>query len=196
VEGTIQDDQAKEWPFHIRRYLLPTGWEIDLRISPLGISIDTTNLTQGIVKITFEVQNRGNMEVNDTVVEVFSVHSAYKASGFPTYGSPYLWELFNTTVSLPVNGSQVIAFDVSVKDLYRRGVMVVVDPDNAMPETPVENNMATSSLPDDVTRYNQGPPSSDDPEGASLNLGFVAIMVAAIIFVVLVIVALLVLKND
>lgn len=196
VEGTIQDEQAKEWPFHIRRYLLPTGWEIDLRISPLGISIDTTNLTQGIVKITFEVENRGNMEVNDTQVEVFSVHSAYKPRGFPTYGSPYLWELFNTTVSLPVNGSQVIAFDVSVEDLYRRGVMVVVDPDNAMPETPVENNIATSSLPQDVTDYNQEPPGSDAADEGALNLGFVAIMVAAIIFVVLVIVALLVLKND
>ncbi|NIP34225.1 MAG: ArsR family transcriptional regulator, partial [Thermoplasmata archaeon] len=83
IEGTLQDNKAIEWPFNLRRYLLPSGWEIDLRISPMGIDIDTTNLSLGWVSITFEVENIGNMDVNDTVVEVFSVHSAYKPSGYP-----------------------------------------------------------------------------------------------------------------
>ncbi len=196
VRGTIVDDQAKEWPFSLRRYLLPSGWEIDLRISSMGINIDTTNLSQGLVFISFEVENLGNMEVNDTLVEVFSVHSAFTGGGFPSYGSPYLWELFNTTVSLAVNGSHVISFNVSARDLYRRGVMVVVDPDNAMPETPIENNMATSSLPPDLAEYNQPSPARPEGDEGALNLGFVAIMVAVIILVVLVVVALLVLKND
>ncbi len=197
IEGTLQDNKAIEWPFNLRRYLLPSGWEIDLRISPLGIDIDTTNLSSGRVSITFEVENIGNMDVNDTLVEVFSVHSAYKPSGYPSYGSPYLWELFNTTVSLPTNGSRVITFDVSAKDLFRRGVMVVIDPDNAMPETPMENNMATSDVPLDVVQYNEGE-QSDGPgetEDSALNLGFVAIMVAAIIFVVLIVVAVLVMRE-
>jgi DNA-binding transcriptional ArsR family regulator len=195
VEGTLLDDKAVEWPFTLRRYLLPTGWEIDLRISPVGISIDTSNLSQGLVGITFEVENRGNMEVNDTLVEVFSIHPSYKALGFPTYGSPYLWEVFNTTVSLPVNSSRTVTFSVPVEELWRKGVMVVIDPDNAMPEMPVENNMATEELPDDIAEYNRAA-ETDASEGADLNLGFVAIMVAAIIIVVLVVVALLVLRND
>ncbi len=197
IEGTLQDNKAIEWPFNLRRYLLPSGWEIDLRISPMGIDIDTTNLSLGWVSITFEVENIGNMDVNDTVVEVFSVHSAYKPSGYPSYGSPYLWELFNTTVNLPTNGSRVITFDVSAKNLFRRGVMVVIDPDNAMPETPMENNMATSDVPLDVRQYNEGEPSDspDEPESSALNLGFVAIMVAAIIFVVLIVVAVLVMRE-
>jgi DNA-binding transcriptional ArsR family regulator len=195
IEGTLLDEKAVEWPFTLRRYLLPTGWEIDLRISPLGISIDTSNLTEGVVGITFEVENRGNMEVNDTLVEVFSILPSYKALSFPTYGSPYLWEVFNTTVCLPVNGSKTVTFNVPAKELWRKGVMVVIDPDNAMPEMPVENNMAMEELPRDVTEYNTEE-ASDSTEGGDLNLGFVAIMVAVIIIAVLVVVALLVLRND
>jgi len=195
VEGVLQDDRAVERPFNLRRYLLPLGWEIDLRISSMGINIDISNLTDGLVTISFEVENVGNMEANDTLVEVFSVHSDFKASGYPAYGSPYLWEIFNTTVSVPTNGSEVITFDIPVRQLYRRGVMVVVDPDNAMPEVPADNNMAIQSVPDEVIEANAEKEATDGPESA-LNLGFVAIMVAAIIIVVLVIVALLVLRGD
>ncbi|NIP34330.1 MAG: hypothetical protein GWN18_05255, partial [Thermoplasmata archaeon] len=72
-----------------------------------------------------------------------------------------------------------------------------IDPDNAMPETPMENNMATSDVPLDVRQYNEGEPSDspDEPESSALNLGFVAIMVAAIIFVVLIVVAVLVMRE-
>ncbi len=195
VEGVLQDDQAVERPFNLRRYLIPQGWEIDLRISSMGINIDISNLTDGIVTISFEVENAGNMEANDTLVEVFSVHSAFKASGYPAYGSPYLWEIFNTTVSVPTNGSTVITFDIPVRQLYRRGVMVVVDPDNAMPEVPADNNMATQSVPVEVVEANAEKEGDGDSE-SGLNLGFVAIMVAAIIIAVLVIVALLVLRGD
>jgi len=195
VEGTLLDDRAVERPFSLHRYLLPLGWEIDLRISSLGITIDTANLTSGRVSIAFAVENAGNMDINDTLVEVFSVHSSFKASGFPAYGSPYLWEIFNTTVSVPTNGSTIITFDVPVKDLFRKGVVVVVDPDNAMPEMPTENNMATEELPEDVADFNKDT-IDNDSTAEPLNLGFVAIMVAAIIIVVLVIVALLVLRND
>jgi hypothetical protein len=195
VEGTLLDDRAVERPFSLHRYLVPQGWSIDLRISPLGITIDTSNLTDGMVSIEFQVENRGTLNVSNTLVEVFSVHPAFKASGFPSYGSPYLWEIFNTTVSVPTNGSKVITCQVPVKDLFRRGVMVVVDPDNAMPGTLAENSMATEELPEDVTEFNK-PGEADTEGGSGLNLGFVAIMVAAIIIVVLVIVALLVLKNE
>ena len=197
VEGTLLDDRAVERPFNLHRYLLPTGWEIDLRILPLSLTIDTSNLSVGNVTISFEVENVGNMEVNDTVVEVFSVHPRFKGIGFPSYGSPYLWELFNTTVSVPTNGTKVITFDISALDLYRKGVMVVVDPDYAMGEQPTENNVATEDIPLDLLEYNMDPPSKvSADESLGMNLGFVAIMVAAIIIVVLVIVALLVLRND
>ena len=197
VEGTLQDDRAVERPFNLRRYLLPSGWEIDLRILPQSLTIDTSNLTIGDVAISFEVQNVGNMEVNDTVVEVFSVHPKFKGIGFPSYGSPYLWELFNTTVNVPTNGTKVITFDISASELFRKGVMVVVDPDYAMGEQPTENNVATEDIPQDLLEYNRDPPpESSDSESLGMNLGFVAIMVATIIIVVLVIVALLVLRND
>lgn len=195
VEGVLVDDRAVERPFSLRRYLAPEGIEIDLRISPAGIDINTSLLLEeGKVTISFEVENEGTVDVNDTCVEVFSVHPRFKASGFPTYGSPYLWEIFNQTVTVPVNGTQLISFDVPVTQLFRRGIMVVVDPDNEMPESPLENNMVTSELPREVTDYN-AETASDSVEGGT-NLGIVAIMVAFIILVVLVLVAVLVLKND
>ncbi|MCJ2540445.1 MAG: winged helix-turn-helix domain-containing protein, partial [Candidatus Thermoplasmatota archaeon] len=120
VEGTLLDDRQVERPFNLHRYLLPSGWEIDLRILPLSLTIDTSNLSLGNVTISFEVENVGNMEVNDTVVEVFSVHPAFTPLGFPSYGSPFLWEIFNTTVSVPTNGTKVISFNISASDLYRR----------------------------------------------------------------------------
>ena len=197
VEGTLLDDRQVERPFNLHRYLLPSGWEIDLRILPLSLSIDTSNLTDGRVAISFEVENVGNMEGNDTVVEVFSVHPTFTALGFPSYGSPFLREIFNTTVRVPTNGTKVISFNISASELYRRGVMLVVDPDYAMGEQPTENNVATEDIPLELVEYNRAkdtPPSEDAALG--INLGFVAIMVAAIIIVVLVIVALLVLRND
>ncbi len=197
VEGTLLDDRQVERPFNLHRYLLPSGWEIDLRILPLSLTIDTSNLSLGNVTISFEVENVGNMEVNDTVVEVFSVHPTFTALGFPSYGSPFLREIFNTTVRVPTNGTKVISFNISASELYRRGVMVVVDPDNAMGEQPTKNKVATEDIPIDLLEYNMPPPKEDSAdESLGMNLGFVAIMVAAIIIVVLLIVALLVLRND
>jgi hypothetical protein len=195
VEGTLLDDKAIEHPFHLYRYLVPTGWEIDLRISPLGIEINTSKLSDGLVSIAFSVENAGNLDANDTKVEVFSVHPRFMGVGFPSYGSPYLLELFNTTLNVATNGSELIIFDIPVSQLYRRGVVVVVDPDNAMPEMPTENNMATEVIPTEILDYNTDSTSTDEAP-ASTNLGFVAVMVAAFIFVVLVVVALLVLRND
>jgi DNA-binding transcriptional ArsR family regulator len=176
VEGTLLDDRAVERPFNLYRYLVPTEWEIDLRISDLGIDINTSRLDEGLVSISFEVENAGDIEVNDTCVEVFSVHPRFRGIGFPTYGSPYLWELFNTTVSLDINASEIITFDIPVSQLYRTGVMVVVDPDNSMPEMPVENNMATEEIPQDVLDINSREASDGAAdESVGMNLGFVAI---------------------
>ena len=55
--------------------------------------------------------------------------------------------------------------------------------------------MATQSVPDEIIAANTVQEADSDGE-STLNLGFVAIMVAAIIIVVLVMVALLVLRGD
>jgi DNA-binding transcriptional ArsR family regulator len=194
VEGTLLDDRSVERPFNLRRFLVPQGFEVDLRISPLGISIDISNLTDGIVTISFEVENVGTADVNSTLVEVFSVLPTFRASGFPSYGSPYLREIFNDTLDVSANSSKKVMFEVDVTQLFRTGIVVVVDPDNEMAEQPTGNNMDTKELPDIVRDNNAPKEGTDGDESASMNLGFVAILVTVIILIVLIIVALLVLK--
>ncbi len=196
VEGILLDDRAIERPFNLRRYIMPTGFEIDLRISALGITINTTLLNDtGLVTISFDVENVGNVDVEATLVEVFSVRPTFMATGFPSYGSPYLNEIHNETVSVPVNGTVTISFSKPVRELFLRGIMMVVDPSNEMAEGPIDNNMITQEVPDEVRILNEeidGPPVSDE-EGGSL--GTATVMAVIAIMVVLIAVAVMLLRK-
>jgi len=198
VEGILLDDRTIERPFNLRRYIMPTGFEIDLRISALGIMINTSLLNDtGRVTISFDVENRGNVDVESTLVEVFSVRPTFMASGFPSYGSPYLNEIHNETLSVPVNGSVTISFSKPVRELFRRGIMMVVDPNNEMAEGPIDNNMVTQMVPDEVRLINKdvddpGTPSED--EGGTLGTATV-MAVIAIMVVLITIVVILLRKN-
>ncbi len=194
VEGVLLDDRAIERPFNLRRYIMPTGFEIDLRISALGITINTTLLNEtGRVTISFDVVNVGNVDVEATLVEVFSVRPTFMASGFPSYGSPYLNEIHNETVSVPVNGTVTISFSKPVRELYLRGILMIVDPSNEMAEGPIDNNMITQEVPDEVRILNEeidGPPASED-EGASLGTATVMAVIAIMVVLIAVVVVLL-----
>lgn len=196
VEGVLLDDRAIERPFNLRRYIMPTGFEIDLRISALGITINTTLLNDtGLVTISFDVVNVGNVDVEATLVEVFSVRPTFRASGFPSYGSPYLNEIHNETVSVPVNGTVTISFSKPVRELYLRGIMMIVDPSNEMAEGPIDNNMITQEVPDEVRILNEeidGPPDSEDESGS---LGTATVMAVIAIMVVLIAVVVVLLRK-
>ena len=196
VEGVLLDDRAIERPFNLRRYIMPTGFEIDLRISALGITINTTLLNDtGLVTISFDVENVGNVDVEATLVEVFSVRPTFMASGFPSYGSPYLNEIHNETVSVPVNGTVTISFSKPVRELYLRGIMMIVDPSNEMAEGPIDNNMITQEVPDEVRILNEeidGPPDSEDESGS---LGTATVMAVIAIMVVLIAVVVVLLRK-
>jgi DNA-binding transcriptional ArsR family regulator len=199
VEGTVMDNRAIEHSIQLRRYLVPQGLQIDLRISNLGIVIDTSNLTEsGLIRISFQVENVGNVDVAATPVEVFSVRGIFTPSGFPSYGSPYLNPLFNTTVDVATNGTQNITFEVPVRELFLRGVMVFVDPTNEMPEVPVENNMATMDLPQNVMSFNEPSDVAKDTGDETLggmSLGFAAIVTGVVILAVIVGVVILLLRE-
>ena len=190
VEGTVIDDLVVERTFSLRRYLVPTGLEIDLRISNLGINIDMTNLSEGTVSITFTVENRGALDVSDTPIEVFSVRPTFRASGFPAYSSPYLSMLFNKTVDVPVNGSQNISFEVPVGNLFMRAVIVFIDPNNTVMTVETEDSQATLDLPIEVVDRNRDPPSKSN-DGAEDVLGtagsyWLVIIVAGVLLVIVV----------
>jgi DNA-binding transcriptional ArsR family regulator len=193
VEGIILDDRGIERPFDLRRYIVPTGMEIDLRISKVGIVIDTSNMTEsGLVRISFTVENVGSLDVNSTPVEVFSVHRIFTATSYPVYGSPYLSPLLSKEVDIPINGSANITFEVPVRELFLRAVMVFVDPGNEMPEVPTENNNAVQDLPLEVVEQNQDamgrePVSKESSESMETPAFLMAAMVAAVIIIVVVV---------
>jgi DNA-binding transcriptional ArsR family regulator len=200
VEGTVLDDRGTERPFHLHRYIVPQGRQIDLRISNVGIVIDTTNMTEsGLVRIAFTVENVGNLNVSSTPVEVFSVHRFFTATSLPVYGSPYLSMLFNETVDIPVNGSANITFEVPVRDLFLRAVLVFVDPGNEMPEVPTDNNNAVVDLPEEIVKKNKGA-TKDSPLGNESDIETpaftVAMIIAAAILIVVVAMGVVYLKNN
>lgn len=186
VEGAVLDDRGIQRNFNLRRYLVPEGLKIDLRIGPLGIVIDTENINEtGLVSVTFAVENVGNLNANATPIEVFSVKRGFRATGFPVYGSPYLNELYNGTVDLVVNGSKNVTFQVPVSQLFMRGIMVFVDPNNEIPEeAPVDDNRATTALPEAVLNHNEdqiGP--NDTIEETNPVMGLIAMGIAVAIIV-------------
>ena len=196
VEGILLDNRNIERPFSLRRYIMPTGFEIDLRISALGININTTLLNDtGLVTISFDVENVGNVDVEATLVEVFSVRPTFMATGFPSYGSPYLNEIHNETVTVPVNGSVTISFSKPVRELFLRGIMMVVDPNNEMAEGPIGNNMVTQEVPEEVRILNEEtePPPASEDEGNGL--GTVTVMAVIAIMVVLIALAVILLRK-
>jgi DNA-binding transcriptional ArsR family regulator len=156
VQGTVIDDLVVERTFSLRRYLVPIGLEIDLRISNLGIVIDVSNLSKGTVSITFTVENRGTHDVSDTPIEVYSVMPTFRAQGFPAYNSPYLSRLFNRTVDVPVNGSRSISFEVPVRNLFTNAVMVFIDPNNEVMTVETKDSQATQALPLSIVEINEG----------------------------------------
>ena len=200
VEGKVRDDRGQERTFALRRYLPPSDCVIDLRISELGINIDTSNLsTREMVTITFEVENAGTLDVEHAPVEVFSVRDNFRPSGFPSYGSPYLYLIHEELVSVPVNGSTTVTFDVTSRNLYTRGIMAVVDPDNQMPEKPTEDNTATKDLPQDVVDINQvglAKPAPDAGDQPSMNMGYMAIVVVVVIITLVIVGAVLYLRRQ
>ncbi len=196
VEGVLLDDRSIERPFSLRRYIMPTGVEIDLRISALGIMINTSLLnTTGRVSISFDVENVGNVDVESTLVEVFSVRPTFMATGFPSYGSPYLNEIHNETVSVPVNGTVTISFSKPVRELYLRGILMIVDPSNEMAEGPIDNNMITQEVPDEVRILNEEIDGSPAPEDEGASLGTATVMAVIAIMVVLIAVVVVLLRK-
>ena len=190
VEGTVLDDMTVERTFNLRRYLIASGLEIDLRISALGINIDTSNLSAGFVRITFTVENRGTLDVVSTPVEVFSVMPIFRASGFPAYGSHYLSSLFNVTVEVPINGAKNITFEVPVRNLFLRGVMVFIDPKNEVTTVDTGDNEATKLLPQLVIEYNdlQDTEASENDKGTFASAPWMVIIISAILLVGIIIV--------
>jgi DNA-binding transcriptional ArsR family regulator len=156
VEGTVIDDLVVERTFNLRRYLVPPGLHIDLRISNLGIAIDTSNLSNGVVRISFAVENRGSLDIAGVPIEVFSIMPTFRAQGYPNYGSPYLSDLVNMTVDVPVNGSRNVTFEVPVRNLFLRAVMVFIDPNNEVVNVETESGtLATQDVPPEVQQYNE-----------------------------------------
>ncbi len=197
VEGILLDDRAIERPFSLRRYIMPTGFQIDLRISALGININTTLLNDtGTVTISFDVENVGNVDVESTLVEVFSVRPTFRAAGFPSYGSPYLSEIHNESVTIPVNGTVTISFSKPVRDLFLRGIMMVVDPNNEMSEGPIDNNIITQVVPEEVRILNEESIIPDGEEDASSSLSTATVMAVIAIMVVLIAVAVILLRKN
>lgn len=198
VEGSLMDDRNIQRPFGLRRYIVPQGMDVDLRIAPIGVGIDIANLsTNGQVGITFEVENLGSVDVNSTLVEVFSVRPTFRATGFPSYGSPYLKEIFNTTVSVPVNGSVRVTFQRMASELFMRGILVVVDPVNELPGDPLDNNQVTQDVPEEVRTVNEesGLGLADEPQEEEEGLGLMAVAVVVLIMVVLIAVAVVLLRQ-
>ena len=113
------------------------------------------------------------------------------ATGFPSYGSPYLNEIHNETVSVPVNGSVTISFSKPVRELYWRGIMMVVDPSNEMAEGPIDNNMVTQEVPDEVRIINEVTDSPSEDEGSGLGTATVMAVIAIMVVLIAVVVILL-----
>jgi DNA-binding transcriptional ArsR family regulator len=197
VEGKLRDNRAVERPFNLRKFLAPQGWQVDLQIGPLGINIDTSNLTEtGKVKVTFVVENNGNLDANSTLVQVFAVKPTFRASGFPSYGSPYLSMLHNVTEDFVINGTVTISFETYATNLFLRGVMVFVDPCKSMPDDPGDDNTASLELPTEIMEYNEGLDVPEEGEEGAGDWGIVAAVVAAIILVAIVLMAWIFLNKD
>ncbi len=199
VEGTLLDNRVTERPFSLHRYITPKGLEIDLRISALGIIINTTQMEEkDTVTITFEVENVGSVNVSATIVEVFSVMPTFRASGYPAYGSPYLKEIYNTSIGVPINASVEVSFEKMASELYMRGLLVVVDPNNEMPEVPTDNNLVTTDVPEEVRILNEKlqekPPDASDEGALAVSGGIIGLAMIATM-IILIAVAVMILRK-
>ncbi len=181
LDITVTDTKGNEYKFLLDRLVVPKTKAIDLRLRLDEIRFDLGNLSLSRrVGIAFDVENIGDMDVKGATVHVCSVLDKFTGGGVPTFGSPYLEDLFHTDVDVLANGSVPLSFSVLYSRLYTRKVVVFIDPDSSVPETDSRNNQVEADVPTEVLLMNESPAPKTDQEGAAPGFGAAMAALAAL----------------